>query len=75
MTVPIRPPFTLETALAEVRTAEEAWNSRDHVRVSLAYSIDSIWRNRDQFLSGGTTTPASGSAATATNSGNSTTMA
>src|ERR1700741_2136670 len=52
MTIPIRPPFTLETALAKVRAAEEAWNSRDPVRVSLAYSTDSIWRNRDQFLSG-----------------------
>jgi nuclear transport factor 2 (NTF2) superfamily protein len=52
MTIPIRPPFRLETALAKVRAAEDAWNSRDPVRVSLAYSIDSIWRNRDQFLSG-----------------------
>ena len=52
MTIPIRPPFTLETALAKVRAAEDAWNSRDPVRVSLAYSTDSIWRNRDQFLSG-----------------------
>src|SRR5437762_2955156 len=52
MTTSIRPPFTLETALAKVRTAEDAWNSRDPVRVSLAYSVDSIWRNRDQFFSG-----------------------
>jgi len=52
MTIPIRPPFTLESALAKVRAAEDAWNSRDPVRVSLAYSTDSIWRNRDQFLSG-----------------------
>jgi uncharacterized protein len=52
MTIPIRPPFTLETALAKVRTAEDAWNSRDPVRVSLAYSTDSIWRNRAQFLTG-----------------------
>ena len=52
MTIPIRPPFTRETALAKVRAAEDAWNSRDPVRVSLAYSADSIWRNRDQFLSG-----------------------
>ena len=52
MTIPIRPPFTLETALANVRAAEDAWNSRDPVRVSLGYSIDSIWRNRAQFLSG-----------------------
>src|SRR5438552_15973094 len=52
MAIPIRPPFTLETALAKVRAAEAAWNSRDPVRVSLAYSTDSIWRNRDQFLRG-----------------------
>ena len=52
MTIPNRPPFTRETALAKVRAAEDAWNSRDPVHVSLAYSTDSIWRNRDQFLSG-----------------------
>ena len=48
----IRPPFTLETATAKVRAAEDAWNSRDPVRVSIAYSVDSEWRNRDQFLRG-----------------------
>ena len=48
----IRPPFTLETATAKVRAAEDAWNSRDPQRVSLAYSEDSEWRNRDQFLQG-----------------------
>ncbi len=48
----IRPPFTLETATAKVRAAEDAWNSRDAHRVSLAYSEDSEWRNRDQFLRG-----------------------
>lgn len=48
----IRPPFTEETALAKVRAAEDAWNSRDPVRVSQAYSEDSEWRNRDQFLQG-----------------------
>lgn len=48
----IRPPFTEETALAKVLAAEDAWNSRDPVRVSLAYSEDSEWRNRDQFLQG-----------------------
>ena len=52
MTITIRPPFMLETALAKVRAAEDAWNSRDPVRVSLGYSSDSIWRNRDQFVSG-----------------------
>ena len=48
----IRPPFTYETATAKVRAAEDAWNSRDPQRVSLAYSEDSEWRNRDQFLQG-----------------------
>ncbi len=48
----IRPPFTLETATAKVRAAEDAWNSRDAHRVSLAYSEDSEWRNRDQFVQG-----------------------
>ncbi|MEQ8785068.1 MAG: nuclear transport factor 2 family protein [Pirellulaceae bacterium] len=48
----IRPPFTLETATAKVRAAEDAWNSRDPHRVSLAYSPNSQWRNRDQFLEG-----------------------
>ncbi|PHR95098.1 MAG: hypothetical protein COA78_30825 [Blastopirellula sp.] len=48
----IRPPFSLETATAKVRLAEDAWNSRDPVRVSLAYSENSEWRNRDQFVQG-----------------------
>jgi nuclear transport factor 2 (NTF2) superfamily protein len=52
MTNPIRPPFTRETALAKVRAAEDAWNTRDPVRVSLAYTTDSTWRNRDQFVNG-----------------------
>ena len=46
------PPFTLETAAAKVRAAEDAWNSRDPVRVSLAYSEDTQWRNRSEFLHG-----------------------
>ena len=46
------PPFTRETALLKVRAAEDAWNSRDPARVSLAYTIDSEWRNRDSFLTG-----------------------
>lgn len=46
----IRPPFTLESATAKVRAAEDAWNSRDPHRVSLAYSEDSQWRNRSQFV-------------------------
>ncbi len=48
----IRPPFTLETATAKVRAAEDTWNSRDPQRVALSYSEDSKWRNRDQFLQG-----------------------
>jgi uncharacterized protein len=50
--VDLRPPFTQETALAKVRAAEDAWNSRDPHRVSLAYSEDSEWRNRDRFVRG-----------------------
>ncbi len=52
MTNPIRPPFTLETALAKVQAAEDAWNSRDPERVALAYTEDSVWRNRHEFLTG-----------------------
>lgn len=48
----IRPPFSQETALAKVQAAEDAWNSRDPQRVSLAYSENSKWRNRDKFFSG-----------------------
>ena len=51
-TVPLLPPFTAETAAAKVRAAEDAWNSRDPERVSLAYTEDSDWRNRSQFLRG-----------------------
>lgn len=46
------PPFNKETALAKVQAAEDAWNSKDPHKVSLAYTIDSQWRNRDQFFSG-----------------------
>lgn len=46
------PPFTLESAHAKVKAAEDAWNSRDPVRVSLAYNEDSVWRNRDEFFRG-----------------------
>ena len=46
------PPFTLETAKLKVKMAEDAWNSRDPERVSLAYSEDSQWRNRSEFFSG-----------------------
>lgn len=48
----IRPPFTLETATAKVRAAEDAWNSRDPISVAMAYSEDSVWRNRNVFLVG-----------------------
>lgn len=51
-TTPIRPPFTRETALAKVQAAEDAWNSRDPGRVALAYTVDSEWRNRAEFLRG-----------------------
>jgi len=46
------PPFTLETAIQKVRMAEDAWNTRDPERVSSAYTADSFWRNRSEFLSG-----------------------
>ena len=46
------PPFTRETALQKVRLAEDGWNSRDPEKVALAYSIDSRWRNRSEFVTG-----------------------
>ena len=46
------PPFTLETARQKVRLAEDAWNSRDPERVSMAYSEDTHWRNRAEFIDG-----------------------
>jgi hypothetical protein len=46
------PPFTMETALQKVQLAEDAWNSRDPERVSLAYTIDTEWRNRTDFING-----------------------
>jgi len=46
------PPFDEQTALAKVRAAEAAWNSRDPERVAAAYTADSQWRNREEFLSG-----------------------
>jgi nuclear transport factor 2 (NTF2) superfamily protein len=49
---PITPPFTLESAARKVQMAEDAWNSRDPERVALAYSPDSEWRNRTEFLRG-----------------------
>ncbi|TAL03004.1 MAG: nuclear transport factor 2 family protein [Porticoccaceae bacterium] len=49
---PPLPPFTRETAAQKVRMAEDAWNSRDPQRVALAYTPDSRWRNRSEFLQG-----------------------
>ena len=49
---PPQPPFTLETASQKVRLAEDAWNSRDPARVALAYTTDSRWRNRAEFVQG-----------------------
>lgn len=48
----IKPPFTLETARAKVKAAEDAWNTRDPERVALAYTEDSEWRNRSEFFQG-----------------------
>mgnify|MGYP001546715130 CR=1 FL=1 len=52
MSRPPLPPFSTETAIQKVRLAEDAWNSRDPARVALAYTPDSRWRNRHQFLQG-----------------------
>jgi nuclear transport factor 2 (NTF2) superfamily protein len=52
MATKIRPPFTEETARAKVQAAEDAWNTRDPERVALAYTVDSDWRNRDEFFTG-----------------------
>jgi len=49
---PPLPPFTLETAQQKIQAAENAWNTRDPERVSLAYTVDSEWRNRNEFLQG-----------------------
>jgi nuclear transport factor 2 (NTF2) superfamily protein len=52
MSRPPLPPFTAETAAEKVRLAEDAWNSRDPERVALAYTQDSRWRNRSEFIEG-----------------------
>jgi len=52
VTRPPLPPFTRETAIQKVRLAEDGWNSRDPNKVSLAYTIDSRWRNRSEFPNG-----------------------
>ena len=49
---PVVPPFTRESAIRKVRMAEDAWNTRDPQRVSLAYTPDSRWRNRSEFVNG-----------------------
>ena len=46
------PPFTMETALQKVQAAEDAWNTRDPERVLLAYTVDTEWRNRSEFING-----------------------
>ncbi len=51
-TRPPLPPFTLETATAKIQAAEAAWNTRDPERVALAYTEDSEWRNRAEFIQG-----------------------
>ena len=52
MARPPLPPFTLESAVQKVRMAEDGWNTRDPARVALAYTTDSRWRNRAEFLEG-----------------------
>ena len=52
MSRPPLPPFTLDTAIQKIRLAEDGWNSRDPARVALAYSVDTRWRNRAEFLNG-----------------------
>ncbi len=54
MTKPPLPPFTQETALLKVRAAENAWNGKDPQKISQAYTQDSVWRNRAEFLMGRT---------------------
>jgi nuclear transport factor 2 (NTF2) superfamily protein len=49
---PPLPPFTLDTATQKVRMAEDGWNSKDPAKVALAYTADSRWRNRSEFISG-----------------------
>ncbi len=51
-TIALVPPFSRETAIAKVRRAEDAWNTRDPDRVSLAYTEESRWRNRAEFFTG-----------------------
>lgn len=46
------PPFTKETAKQKIQSAEDAWNTKDHILISKAYSLDTEWRNRNQFVKG-----------------------
>jgi nuclear transport factor 2 (NTF2) superfamily protein len=46
------PPFTKETAIQKIQMAEDGWNSKDPYKVSLAYTLDSEWRNRNEFING-----------------------
>ena len=52
MTRPPIPPFTIDTAIIKVRAAEDGWNSREPAKIALAYTHDSKWRNRSEFISG-----------------------
>ena len=52
MTRPPLPPFTYETAVQKVRLAEDGWNTRDPEKVAAAYTVDSRWRNRSEFITG-----------------------
>jgi len=52
ITKPPLPPFTKETALQKVQAAEDAWNTKDADKVCMAYTEDSVWRNRSEFLTG-----------------------
>jgi len=52
MTTAIKPPFSLETALKKVQRAEDLWNGKDPERVARAYTVDSKWRNRSEFVQG-----------------------
>jgi nuclear transport factor 2 (NTF2) superfamily protein len=51
-TRPPLPPFTIESAAVKARLAEDAWNSREPARVALGYTLDSVWRNRAEFITG-----------------------
>ena len=52
MTRPPLPPFSEETAKIKIRAAEDAWNNQNPTKISQAYSLDSVWRNRSEFVTG-----------------------